>query len=73
MAIDIRIELIDGSIRTFSFSFLEITTGLSSNSGDSLTSTSGLLCLSTYMKLIRRFKVLWIEIKSFKIIFEWAG
>lgn len=62
-----RTELIEASINTFSFSFLEITTGLSNNSllvlffqkktlfkvplfifnKIYLTSTSGLLCLST--------------------------
>lgn len=35
-----------GSMRTFSFSFLAIVKGLSSNSGDVAASISGTLCLS---------------------------
>ncbi|KAJ8982576.1 hypothetical protein NQ317_005047 [Molorchus minor] len=40
-------ELTDVSMSTFSFSFLDMTTGVSTNSLELLTSTSGLLCLST--------------------------
>lgn len=42
-------ELMDGSINTFSFSFLAITIGFNINSGlwELSTSISGRLCLST--------------------------
>ena len=40
--------LMEGSISTFSLSFLDIITGFNKSSGDSLTSISGLLCLSTF-------------------------
>ena len=48
MAMETRMELMEGSTRTRSFSFLEMTTGLRSISGDSRTSISGLLCRSTF-------------------------
>lgn len=46
-AILILTEFTEVSMNTFSFSFLDITTGVSNNSLELLTSTSGLLCLST--------------------------
>ncbi len=48
MAMDTRIELMDGSMRTRSLSLREITTGFKSSSGDSFTSISGLLWRSTF-------------------------
>ena len=41
-------ELMLGSMRTFSLSFLEMMTGFRRTSGDYWISISGLLCLSTF-------------------------
>ena len=55
VAMETRTELMLGSIRTLSLSFLAMVTGLRRSSADSLTSTAGLLCLSTFWleKLLR--------------------
>ena len=70
-----RIELIEPSIKTFSFSFRLTIKGVNNNSLLLRTSTSGLLCLSTTweLKLSRHMAAVNVDLPAFRYGFNVAA